>query len=90
MKMVLAAIIEAIFTVMGEPNEKLRQCPLALDKWRKLVVTEHQLALGLILHTRRLSVAITKEFQTDTLDLICKHWHRGRKRLTAIEASRLV
>jgi hypothetical protein len=33
MKMVLAAMIEAIFTVMGEPNDSVRQCPLAMDKW---------------------------------------------------------
>ena len=32
MKMVLAAMIEAIFTVMGEPNDSVRQCPLAMDK----------------------------------------------------------
>ncbi len=34
MKMVLVAMIEAIFVVMGEPDEQVRQCPLALDKWR--------------------------------------------------------
>ncbi len=33
MKMVLAAMIKAIFVVMGEPNVAVRQCPLAMDKW---------------------------------------------------------
>jgi hypothetical protein len=33
MKMVLAATIEAIFVVMGEPDVAVRQCPLAMDKW---------------------------------------------------------
>ena len=32
MKMVLAAMVEAIFTVMGEPNDSVWQCPLAMDK----------------------------------------------------------
>jgi hypothetical protein len=36
MKMVLVAMIELIFVVMGEPEEELRQCPLAMDKWRDL------------------------------------------------------
>ena len=45
MKMALAAVIEAIFTVMGEPDLSLRQCPLAMDKWQKLVVAETQSAL---------------------------------------------
>ena len=40
MKMALAAVIEAIFVVMGEPDLTLRQCPLAMDKWKKLVVAE--------------------------------------------------
>ena len=35
-KMVLAAMIELIFVVMGEPEEELRQCPMAMDKWRDL------------------------------------------------------
>ncbi len=37
MKMVLAATIEAIFIVMGEPDVAVRQCPLAMDKWLEIV-----------------------------------------------------
>ena len=33
MEMVLAAMIEAIFIVMGKPDIAVRQCPLAMDKW---------------------------------------------------------
>ncbi len=44
MKMVLAATIDTIFVVMGEPDIKVRQCPLAMDKWLELdhVGTHHQ------------------------------------------------
>ncbi len=38
MKMILAATIEAIFMVMGEPDVAARQCPLAMDKWLELVI----------------------------------------------------
>ena len=69
MKLTLAALIKAIFVVMGEPDEKLRQCHLAMDKWKTLVVAEHQLALGLILNTRTLSVAITAKYLRK-----CCHW----------------
>ena len=31
MKMALAAVIEAIFAVMGNPDTTLRQCPLAME-----------------------------------------------------------
>jgi hypothetical protein len=34
----LAATIEAIFTVCGRPMIKVRQCPLSLKKWEELVV----------------------------------------------------
>ncbi len=40
-KMVLAALIEAIFVVMGEPDVAVRQCPLAMDKWLELVGAHH-------------------------------------------------
>ena len=90
MKMVLAAIIEAIFTVMGTPDTSVRQCPLAMDKWIALVVGESQLALGLTLNTRSLSVAITPTYLAETLNFIQTTWHQRRKRFSASEASKLV
>ena len=44
MKMVLAAMIESIFVVMGKLEEELRQCPLAMDKWRDLVIGPRQMS----------------------------------------------
>ena len=32
MEMALAATLEAIFTVMGQPNKTPRKCPVAMDK----------------------------------------------------------
>ena len=55
MKMVLAVMIEAIFVVMGEPNESVWQCPLAMDKWNKLVIGPRQIGLGLIIDTNGLT-----------------------------------
>ncbi len=58
MKMVLAAMIEAIFVVMGEPNVAIRQCPLAMDKLLELIIGSKQNMLGLTIDTNRLTVAI--------------------------------
>ncbi len=44
-KLVLAATIEAIFVVMGEPDVTARQCPLAMDKWLELVIGPKQTML---------------------------------------------
>jgi hypothetical protein len=59
MKMVLAAMIKAIFVVMGKPNVAVRQCPLAMNKWLELVIGSKQTMLGLIINTNRLTIAIT-------------------------------
>ena len=68
--MALAAVIEAIFGVLGEPDIKNRQCPLAMNKWAKLIVAEEQLGLGLIFNTRKMSVAITRKYLNGTLRMI--------------------
>ncbi len=58
MEMVLATMIEAIFTAMGEPTDSVRQCPLAMDKWNELVIGPRQIGLRLIIDTNRLTVTI--------------------------------
>ncbi len=62
MKMVLAATIEAIFIVMGEPDIAVRQCPLAMDKWLELVIGPKQTMLGLIIDPNRLTVPIPPKY----------------------------
>ncbi len=39
MEQVLAALIEAIFAIMGAPDTSVPQCSLAMDKWEKIHVT---------------------------------------------------
>ncbi len=56
--MVLATMIEAIFTAMGKPTDSVRQCPLAMDKWIKLVIGPRHIGLRLIIDTNRLTVTI--------------------------------
>jgi hypothetical protein len=58
----LAAIIATIFTVCNRPNIEVRQCPLSLEKWEKLVVGLVQTVLGLAIDTNRLTVGITSEY----------------------------
>ena len=67
-----------------------------MDKWEKIVVAEHHLALGLIDKSRSLTVAITREYADSTLQIINTVWPGPsltsgvRKRFTAIEAAKLV
>jgi hypothetical protein len=89
MKMVLVAMIEAIFVVMGEPDEQVRQCPLAMDKWRELVISPRQTVLGLIIDTNRLTVSIPIKYRTEVLNLLDSTWHPHRRRFKVSEAQKL-
>ena len=89
MNITLATAVEAIFAVMGEPDTALRQCPLAMDKWKRIVVAEHQLALGLIVKSRSLSVAITREYADSTLQIINTVWPGPSQTNDGSEAAKL-
>ena len=56
MTKILAAIIEAIFTVCGTPDTAVRQCPLSLEKWHELIVGPRQIVLGLVMDTNTMRV----------------------------------
>ena len=70
MELVLAALIEEIFVVMGEPDTALRQCPLAMDKWLELVVGPILIMLGLKFDTIKLAVAIPEKYGAELCKLI--------------------
>ncbi len=89
MKMVLMAMIEAIFVVMGEPDVAVRQCPLAMDKWLELVIGPKQTILGLIIDTNRLTVAIPAKYLHKVLDLLNSTWHLNWHHFKVSEAQKL-
>jgi hypothetical protein len=62
MNRLLATTIEAIFTVCGEPQTELRQCPLSLEKWFKMVVGPTQTVLGLYIDTNKMTIGITQKY----------------------------
>ncbi len=89
MKMGLAAMIEAIFTVMGELNDSVWQCPLAMDKWNELVIGPRQIGLGLIIDTNWLTVAIPIKYLTEVCTLLDSAWHPNRRCFKVSQAQKL-
>ncbi len=87
--MVLGAMIESIFVVIGEPKEDVRQCPLAMDKWRGLVVGPRQTVLGLIIDTNRLTVSIPATYRAEVLNLLNSTWHLHWRRFKVSDTQRL-
>ncbi len=57
MEQVLAALIEAIFVIVGVPNTSVCQCSLAMDKWGKLHVAPMQTMLGLLINTNSMIIS---------------------------------
>jgi len=89
MKQTLAALIEAIFVVLGIPEIVIRQCSLALDKWVMLIVGPIQTFLGLTVDTNRMMVSIPRQYIEEVLVILNETWHAGRKQFTVQEAQAL-
>ena len=78
MERVLAALIEAIFVVMGEPDTTLRQCSFSMDKWLELMVDPILILMGLIINTNKLTVAIPKKYVSKLCNLVNTARHVNR------------
>jgi hypothetical protein len=86
---VLAALIKAIFVVMGAPDTSVCQCSLAIDKWEKLQVTPIQTMLGLVIDTNRMTVSVPNDYIQSVRLLIDFTRHTHCQRFTVKEAQEL-
>jgi hypothetical protein len=75
MAQVLAALIKAIFAVMGAPDTSICQCSLAMDKWEKLPVAPIQTMLGLVIDTNKMTVSVPNNYIQSFHLLIDSTWH---------------
>jgi hypothetical protein len=89
MKQVLAALIEAIFVIMGAPDTSVHQCSLAMDKWGKLHVAPIQTMLGLVIDTNRMIVSVPDNYIQGVCLLINSTRHTHRQRFTVKDAQEL-
>jgi hypothetical protein len=89
MEQVLAALIEAIFAVMGAPDTSVCQCSLAMDKWEKLHVPPIQTMLGLVINTNRMTIDVPDNYIQSVCLLIDSTWHIHRQQFTMKEAQEL-
>ena len=79
MEQVLAALIEAVFVVMGIPNTSVCQCSLAINKWGKMHVAPIQTLLGLLIDTNRMIVSVPDNYIQGIYMLIESTWHTHRQ-----------
>ena len=79
MRRMLAAVIEAFFVVCGEPDDAVRQCALAMDKWKGMLVSSTQTFLGLEIDSRKLTVSMTQGYLDEVRELIDTKWKPPKK-----------
>ncbi len=90
MEQVLAALIEAIFAIMGALDTSVRQCSLAMDKWENLHIAPIQTMLGLVINTNRMPVSVPDNYIQSVCLLIDSTWHTYCQRFTVKEAQELI
>ena len=90
MPFTLAAAIEAVYVIMGFPTLALRQCAIALDKWKLLFIAPISILLGILFNTRDMTVSTTQEYRQSTCDLLDSTWHEHREAFTVKEMEILV
>ena len=90
MNRLLAATIEAIFTVCGEPQIQLRQCPLSLEKWLEMLISPNQIVLGLYINTNKMTIGITQEYCEQVKSMLNDNWTSKRRFFRASDMQKLI
>jgi hypothetical protein len=85
----LAAVIEAIFTVCGFPDIAVRQCPLSLEKWHELIIGPRQIVLGLVIDTNTMTVGISEDYINKVRDLL-NNWDPSKRFFKVNDMQKLV
>ena len=89
MMRLLAATIEAIFLVCGQPDIAVGQCPLSLEKWFESIVGPRQIVLGLLVDTDKMTVSLTDEYIQQVWNLL-DLWDPDRRTFKVGDMQKLV
>ena len=84
-KSAIAGALEAIFILLGDPDEQKRQIAVAMDKLSELVVSHVQIRLGLEVNTRTMRVTIPRSYVVEVLQIIDTKWHKSRRAVSIDE-----
>ena len=84
------ASLEALFQLLGFPNEILRRSPLSLDKFFQAHCSWKKEQLGLIIDTRSMTVTLPQQKIDRLLALLQSTWHLHRKTFTLMEGTVLL
>ena len=80
----MAASIEALYLVLGFPDELVRQNPLSLDKYFQSIASYERVQLGKLVNTRTMSVGIT-DARRQAMVTELTNWPKKRKGFTLLQ-----
>ena len=88
-RLVLAATIEAIFQVCGQPDVSRRPSAVNIDKLRALLISHLLILLGFEFDTRRMTVAIPQKYRSELIKMLVTTYHSNRRRFNIEELATL-
>lgn len=86
----LAALIEAIFNILGQPDIAVRRNPLSMEKWIGHRVSWQSILIGFRWNTRALTIGIPEEYLNTVRSLITQKGWAYRKVFTVPDISKLI
>ena len=86
----IAASIEALFIIVGQPDEAVRKLPLSMDKFYQSMCSFDRVQLGKQVNTRRLVVGLPPQKRALLLKVLREKWHARRRSFVALEAAQLI
>ena len=80
----MVASIEALYIILGSPENDTRQNPLSLDKYCKPICSYERMQLGISINTRSMSIRLTQKKRIAMIKEL-SHWHKNRKSFTLLQ-----
>ena len=74
----MAASVEALYIILGFPEEGKRQEPLRLDKYFESICSYKRTQLGIDINTRTMHISLTEKKKLSMLDEL-SHWYKKKK-----------
>ena len=84
MRQAMAASIEALYIILGFPEEDKRQNALSLDKYYESTCSHERVQLGIRINTRTMSIGLSDKRRINMLEEL-SHWYKKRKSFTLLQ-----
>jgi len=88
MPQAMAASVESLFTILGQPDHSSRRSPLSMDKYYQAECSHTKKQLGYLINTRSMTVSFPNEKFKKMINIL-HQWHAKRKSYMVRQAAEL-